>query len=576
MISRRKSASTILNVAILLGLSLGAQANDSPSKVEATTSKTAIETFKSILGDAKLKGLVKPKGNHSGRDDLQPEEDRKNTPIIDMENVSVDCSDLEVLDLSDLENIENYTYLDVMSATDLDQTLTKARRYLALGLGVEARNMVSARSDIESKILKIAGAALDGISGYTLKEYSHCGISGELWAVLGQPSIKIPTRSDSDLRVIIDQLREMPPHLMEILAAQYAIASMRSNEPRNARAIWGLLEDNAALAQRPSPDNRTGDYNILFLRALLNEQMNAELSRTIYQHLSARDSNYSLRAMERLQALRKVDGFAAYSESSNIASSELDIKSLAHHYSGQPMGREANLLLIKIEIQSRNLISAMEVTRREFQMQDHEFAIASALVAPVVLDDLNKTTFSVRMQALDVYLSDREFFDYSGLALDLTRDAGLAASQMGYPDLAQLVYLGKEHKYASNIVEAKAFEDLLNGKNVPEANIPSNQTLIMRSIDQALAAGDGAKAGRLLPRLENEGQRKTYKELISWIDSAWGSITTKEGSVPVIKLLSSPANNVLSPNNMTSETISEIALKTDSDVAIGAEYITNG
>lgn len=576
MYFKRHITHKIWCVIILTSLSLGAHATEPKPRLETQAQKTASETFKSILGDAKRKGLVKPKDT-APLDLTQPYPNVAHT----LSNVGSDtsntkCSDLDVLDLSDLDRVEGYTYLDVVRADDSDPKLTRARRYLALGLGSEAGNVVSNRADTSSKILWRAGAALDGIPGVNLNEYAHCGVAGELWASLGNPSFKIPERSDADLRIITDHIRAMPTHMTEIIGVRYGIAAVNSKRPRNARAVWKMLQDSASLAGRPAPESRTGDHNILFLRAMLNEKINTDVARNIYQYLSARDSTYALSSVERLLALRELERQNESGEDHASTTSELDLKSLAHQYSGQTKGREASLFLIDLEVESGNLTDAIRMTRESFAVEDIEFLTAANAVGSVVLSNLKHPALTEKLAALNVYLADRPFFDFSGLASELVTDGGNAAIQMGYPELAQIIYASSQYQHAERIIDAKARQDLKNGEFSSKDKIFKDQDLIIFAIDKALAAGDSETARRFLTEIEDPEQLKNYRTLVSWIDRAWTSLSEDQNATPLIGLLSSRQIAAVPAKDLNLEALNFITLKTESDLAVGMEYLRNG
>jgi hypothetical protein len=565
----------IWGVIILTSLSLGTHATEPEPRLETQIQKTASETFKSILGDAKQKGLVKPKSTEPVSL-KQPSPNIENTfSNMGSETTSIKCSDLDVLDLSDLDRVESYTYLDVVRADDSDPELTRARRYLALGLGSEARNVVSNRADTSSKILKRAGAALDGIPGANLSEYAHCGIAGELWSNLGNSSFKTPERSDADLRIITDHIRAMPPHMIEIIGVQYGITAVRSKQHRNARAVWRMLQDTASLAGRPAPESRTGDHNILFLRAMLNEKMNKDIARNIYQYLSARDSVYAFPSVQRLLALSELERQNESGGNQASTTNEVDLKSLAHLYSGQTRGREANLFLIDLEVRSGNLTDAIRLTRDSFVVEDIEFSRAANSMGSVILANLKNPSLSEKLAALNVYLADRPFFEFSGLASELVSDAGSAAIQMGYPELAQIIYASNEYQHAERIIDAKARQDLKNGE-FPSNDKFKDQDLIIFAIDKALASGDTKTARRFLTEIEDPEQFKYYRTLVSWIDRAWTSLSEDENSTPLIDLLSSRQIAAVSAKDLNLEALNFITLKTESDLAVGMEYLRNG
>ena len=573
MNSKLRTANKLVSVLVFCSLSLGANGAEPTKELPSPPPQTSSEIFKSILGDAKRKGLITKKSVTPEQVEKKPVESSTITSNTNSPNATINCSDLAVLELSALDLVESYTYLDITSADDSDPELTKARRYLALGLGIEARNLVSGRDDIQSKVVTRAGAALDGIPGGNLKAYSHCGIKGELWGLLGDTSFVIPERSDADLRLITDHLREMPPKLMEIIAIQYAISAIRSEKPRNARAVWKLLEDTASLAGKPLPDSRAGDHSLMFLRAMLNEKMEPELSRSLYEYLAVRDSIYALQSIERLQDIKKAH---RNNNDHGLASSEADLKSIAHQYSDQSLGREANVFLIDLEVQSGNLINAIKMTREMFTLEDDEFLKAANSVGSKLLIKLKNPSIAEKLSALNVYFSDRAFFDSSELRSDLLNSAGPAAVQIGYPELAQMVYAGNESLYASKISEAKARQDLKNGKIASTEQFPMEQDLIKFAINQALAAGDTETARKFLTQIQDPVERQSYEAVISWIDRAWVSLSEAKNAIPVIGLLSSSQISGLTESEVNSEAINLIIRKMDSDLAVGMEYLRNG
>ena len=537
----------------------------------------ASEALKSILIDAERKGLVKPKKGSPVNNLETPDrvETLGNHAQTKTPN-DVICENLNVLDMTDLKDVQRYEYLDIEDATSSDKVIRKARRYLALGLGVEASKIVDGRDDAEARLIHSAGAAIDGTPNSGLTAYQHCNAIGKLWAAMGPEGSIIEGDDDEEIKSLIDFFDNMPAHLMERLAIQYAIESAEAGYMRPAYKIWNYLENRASLSGLESLISRTGQNDLLFLRARLNEKSNIPVSQEIYNYLSERDTLFALSAIQRISYLKKAQSDAEIKGGAAQGFTDSDLLAIAHQYGANQSGKDAKLLLIKRQISEGFLRTAIDLTKVTFTPDDPQLYEAAKTVAVAIRESLKAVELKLVLETLNIYFHDVEFFELLDSAGELKADVVNAAIEKGFPELAKIVYDRDDPNYQKTLLVAQAHEKIKRGNVPQDLQIPADQKLIMVLIQRALAEGDTQTARKFLSKLKDEKQRKTYEDMIAWIENSWSLIAEQEDADQVLSLLNHPADRVSNIADVNLSSIRSISEDTRKNWTIAQEYVDNG
>lgn len=442
------------SVAFLLSCSLFsfqalAQSSEN-SKTETDTSavsdtglSNAAESLSKIIRDAKRSGLVQSRSQSTTQSPDTPQPSAKtSTEALKVSTTQVQfnvagCDAASVLDFSDMKSVSQYN--DILSTqekyADLDpdsRAIQKARTYLSLAMGVEAKAVLGNLQSEEARLLRHAAAILEipntaPQSAFFLP-YSECGEDVFFWATLDMPSVLQAEISGQDRRRIISKLDNYPPRLKDFFAVHFAIRALENDRFNVGNGIWNKLEREARETQSSLPSDRFDEDELLYLKGLLERDADTDFALSIFSYLAEREGLYRLAALQELTALNLENkaGEAAITESlielSEKSGSSLD-------------SRIAAFELVKNRVHAGEAEAAIEVVRKYFEPSDERYIAGAEKIRNIVEAKLINENKLVRLQGLNAFLMDKGFYAVTEKFAEMEVLALNAAFESGLPEL---------------------------------------------------------------------------------------------------------------------------------------------
>ncbi len=398
----------------------------------------AAKTLQSILEKAGEQGFLRLEGQES------PQETASEAPqAVDVFDASdANCSLSSIFNLTAYQEVTSFDDVfrarkQLETADKLDDVLSLAKTYMALGLGAELTALAEPfGDDARSKLLQSAGRLVEGYPTDTDRErfqkYSACNINMSLWGLVSKASgadlvaeLPVFTMSPPQRQL----LEDLPPGLESVFTARLGIYAAETKAVNIAEQFLSNIEPRAVRGHLPSvrSDER------LYFYGLVRKLKGDPAANQVFKYLGQYDGNFRARAMRKLVEETSANGTEIYGGFPE------DLLAIRQQYMGKKQGRAATLDIVRHWLKDDKYISAINITKEDLNTEQPERAHAVAAIADHILQRLESDSAKVKVFAINGYLYDRAFYSiYSGE--DTLKTAVFDnAIELNLPELALLV-----------------------------------------------------------------------------------------------------------------------------------------
>ena len=289
------------------------------------------------------------------------------------------CNVADILDFSDLRDVKNYDALsDAKANYSADgnggEALNLARHYIALGLGDEALEVlnsdVSASGLALQQIAKLVAFPETRPKNEGVSDYKDCSQVGFLWAFLERPEQVSNSLNMSEIRDLLYAIDDFPEVLKGQLLVTTAIVAAENNQDMFAEHIWKKLENRARENGNVLPQNRTSDFDYLYLSALLEKSASPAQATAKFKYLSERGSVYRPNAVSYIAEIKSLDGEKL---SKTLEADLRDVSTQLKETSG---GQEAAFELVKGQLEQGRINDSIQSTQSFLKAGSPEYKLA--------------------------------------------------------------------------------------------------------------------------------------------------------------------------------------------------------
>ncbi len=551
----------------------------------------AAKSFEDILKQAGEQGFLQIEGQ------VQTSQNTA-SPRMPVNTSKLTCSVSDVFDLRSVQAVASFD--DVLTqkgklktAEALSDITPLAKTYMALGMGAEVSSLVSGFSGSRARALDIAGRVIEGTLDAgdveAFDSIADCNGIANFWALMARASEAKPLKT-GDFKATGGQLQtleDLPVHLQIVFAARLGIYAAENNNSALAEQLMAKIEPQTK--HREVPMTKTDER--LYLYALIRQLRGDEKSEQVFKHLAKFDGAYRSRALHvladnnRHSAKRPYDGFSD------------DLMSVRQQYKGQAQGREATLEVVKYHVQEDQYIFAIELSKSEFSKTHPEFTQAVTMLAERIQQRLDEKERKMRLNALNGYMHDTEFFAGYKHIDQLKSSAYDSALDLNLPELALLIsprtknaakHEQQKHAYAlASLKLKKGLYDQAITTAIQYKEEPIFQKLLLEA---AVQSGERDKVISALKSIPDTPENLPYQAKIAWQDARWDEAKAKlkaqpkqEASAHVDEKIAiaeyvarghDPKGKKAAPN--TGKELDALKEKIDGDLEIVKAYLDNG
>jgi predicted transcriptional regulator len=598
------------SVAFLLSCALfplSAQAQTSEPKTPESKSSEqpakqdlsgAAESLSQIIREAKRAGLVQSHHQEKTEMGAKATKSPSNEPSEAVLNVNAfdvaGCDAASVLDFSSMKNVSKYE--DVLSAGEKtegmdksESAIWKAKVYLSLGLGVEARSMLSSVNSEEANLLRHAAEILEhpdtAPQSLFFLPYSDCGEDVFFWTALDTPDVLQADITGQDRRRIIAKLDNYPPRLKDFFAVHFAIRAAENGRFKVANGIWNKLEREARDNQSLLPSERYDEDEVLYLKGLLEREADIDYAFSIFSHLAEREGLYRLPALKNLNELN-------LENKAGEAVIDKNLIEISEKGAGSIDGKVAAFELVKNRVHSGDAEAAILVVKKYFELTDENYIAGAEKIRELVEFKLTSVEKLTRLQGLNAFLTDKTFYAVTGSFTDMEVLALQAAFESGLPELHAQILLEEEPKSpaANALLEAsKLFagikSDSLDDSEIKRGLKYLDEDMVFRIGRYAVAEGKTNLAEHIAGRLKNDSQVKEINQSLAITDKRWDDLANiisgdnnedqaHQETVELMALTVEPAVTTRSPQWFTA--LPAHLDKIDKSIRQTEDYLNNG
>ncbi|RKQ72158.1 hypothetical protein DES40_1495 [Litorimonas taeanensis] len=517
-----------------------------PSTIEDDLSNAA-DSLSAVIGSAKQSGILKSHSNKAVTTPV-PAGERQNTPQ-PLNVKSGSCQALSVLDFSNLKTLSNYEDLSAAKTSEPQENKAGnsqhiARVYISLGLGIEAATAISNDSSEEANLLRHVAMILaePNTARYTgvFKPYQNCVDTIFPFVALDTPEVLANDIDGARRRAIINSLDKYPPKLKDFLEVHLAIRAFENGRNNLGNAIWSKLEREARENETALPEERYDEDELLYLKALLEVNGDTDYARSIFSHLAEREGLYRLSSLQQLTDLKLKSISGSKSGGSSVRGStaiEVDLLEMSEKGIGSRDGQIAAFELVKNRVYSNNVTAAVNVTKKYFHPSDDQYKASAEKIRSLIQARLISDNNLVRLQGLNGFLSERDFYAVTDNFPALEYDALYAAFESGLPELHSSIISeasSMPEKTDQLLRSSKLFEAIKHGqtslKDIESEIKTLSEPMVLRIAQYAIAENDIALMRIVEANLASETEAQTLSRSIAFAEKRWGDITATESS----------------------------------------------
>jgi|GEM_PF-4706180 len=560
----RGAALVVASFSVLNGALVAADEAERTTRFGAYSVDTAADTLAAILKDAQEQGFVRTK-----TPDTEPAQDAKslevepinNAPETEVKsetslavetairtNEPFSCNVADTLDFSDLEDIKNYDALSDAKANyssdgEGGEAHNLARHYIALGLGDEALEVLS--SDVSAKgvalkqVAKLVAFPEVRPNNEVVSDYKNCSQIGFLWAFLERPEQVTDPLNMSEIRDMLYAIGDFPEVLKEQLLITTAIVAAENNQNVFADHIWRKLENRARENGHALPQNRTSDFDYVYLSALIQKSENPAQATEKFRYLSERGSVYRPNAVNHLAEIKSRDG-EKFSKTL-----EADLRDVSSKLKETLGGQEAAFELVKGQLEQGRINDSIQSTQSFLKTGSPEYNLAQTEILAVLTKHFESESRAVQSTALDTFLRRTDFLKAAQAWQALKLSALKASLKLGLPELVTAIQSNGEAVSADQrhslekarillALKAKTF-----GASEYKASSPLNlKGLEAEILDYAMMHSDMALAKLALNDLTEHDLKPSYEINVAWLEQNWSkaqNLSERVGSKEVLE-----------------------------------------
>ena len=332
-----------------------------------------------------------------------------------------------------------HTYEDVLAlknnmvtgpdTIDLGKARTLALAYLGFGFGQEA---FAATAPLESQEKLVISAMAKTLLGRAeardielLNAQSGCSEGAKTWLHLaGNDDVPL---SGYDIKYI----ESLPGALKNIAGQKLGTRAVQNRDLKTAQSLYKILL--AAAPKNADTNEPILGHGLVFFRALLaledEDEHNRAAAMQTLKLYAKNDSPYQAAALQALSPFmaRGEETYPGYIQ---------DLESAAQTYGDAPQGKQANAQKINYFAQNQSFRQAIDLTWGHYELGDAYFVDSVIVISRHLQADLLGHNQRQQITALNILISDAEFFSH--LQDDKTlKQAGIyACAQLGLPELA--------------------------------------------------------------------------------------------------------------------------------------------
>lgn len=590
----------VASFSVLNGALVAADEAERTTRFGAYSVDTAADTLAAILKDAQEQGFVRTK-----TPDTEPAQEAKSLEVEPIDNAletevesetssavetairtkePFSCNVADTLDFSDLEDVKNYDALSDAKANyssdgEGGEAHNLARHYIALGLGDEALEVLS--SDVSAKgvalkqVAKLVAFPEVRPNDEVISDYKNCSQIGFLWAFLERPEPFTDPLNMSEIRDMLYAIDDFPEVLKEQLLITTAIVAAENNQNVFADHIWRKLENRARENGHALPQNRTSDFDYVYLSALIQKSANPAQATEKFRYLSERGSVYRPNAVNHLAEIKSRDGEKL---SKTLEADLRDVSSKLKDTSG---GQEAAFELVKGQLEQGRIDDSIQSTQSFLKTGSPEYKLAQAEILAVLTKHFESESQAVQSTALDTFLRRTDFLKAAQAWQALKLSALTASLKLGLPELATAIQSNGELVNADQRRSLEKARILLSlkaktfGASEYQASSPLNlKGLEPEILDYALMHSDMALAKLALNDLTEHDRKSSYEMNVAWLEQNWSK------AQDLSERISSKAISEVNSEKQGSETVppktrgDASILKVLSKPALGAPALT--
>ncbi len=511
----------------------------------------------------------------------------------------INCNIATVLDLSIYQSVSAFDDIslaksNIKKAERLEDVMSLAKTYLALGFGAETASLVRKFKGHDARLLESMGRLIDGypssMDQKTIAEYANCNIGTKFWTLFAKTADAVASIDPEPFELTRDEhifLEALPPQLQNLVTLRLGIYAAEQSSDILAERILLSLEPQSKYGKLPA----SKDDDMLYYFALVREMKGDPAARQIFQYLAQYDGLYRTRALQKLAQDNFHNGTTLYESFSD------DLEAVSQQYNGQAQSRQATLETIKHRLQAGRLIDAIELSKKEFTLIDIERSQAVALLGDRLHSDLQDEDQSARLYALNSYVHDPLFFSKYVQIEALKNQAYKSAIDLNLPELTSLIMpeshtltygQKKRTTYAKvrSAIKHGEYDSAINMSKSHKSD-PEFQALIL---DAAIKSGNRKQALELLRRQPADITRFIQQADMAWQKGHWGEARIALEALAHKKPTKAISDKIAITNYVGIESRAYIdraipdtaveldLLKTqiDSDISLVKAYLTNG
>lgn len=472
-----------------------------------------------------------------------------------------------------------------LNSVKTDETVIEAQKLrllakqdLASGFSMEALRQLDDQKDGEARILSAMARTLDFIStDEDSKLFASCGDKGRLWFMSAQAGQGVI--SDTPLQVELSDIykvQTLPPNLRRHV---FSLIGLYSAETGQTAMTQYILRDLAPETLKNSFDLSRGDivtYTVALHRLARSEGEDMLLLKRVAQH----DGLFRGRALARLDELRQ-NGKKAY------AQMDRDLAGLGDIEADNSAVTEAITARLISEIGTQDTISLIKEARLRFSPASEAYTQVSRAISNHNHVGLQNTDESQRVESLNIFLTEPEFFLSVSENSDHFRDAFEVARDLGVSEVMTAMIKTQEGEDWSGYLALTEFDAMLEAGNLDSARRVldgiSNKTDYVNQYAQAAILLDNAAHIKTLtqPPLSKFLSKDTQNAL-AWREKNWAYLKQVDGpqssdtdaaTQSVLEIMTTPYSAKVSAKKSTMETLSE---QTSHDISRIRKFLSHG
>ncbi len=492
------------------------------------------QSLKEILQQAQDHGLITIRSESDGVGESPVARDKSaETPLPELEGHLaglMTCRELEIFQFWDLSSYDSYEKLMVLKTglSDLKSPairLDLARHYLSLGMGIEAIALTEDTSiegdkSTDMAYIPVMGRAIEGLSteadAKMLQASVQCDQDVNLWYMLALSSSQIliqkfPLQNVTEAMMI--EAEKLPPILAKTMIKRMALYAAETGDAAAAQVIM----DELAPESRHGQLNGSRDEDLRYIFARYRAEGGDPYAHATMEAFAQRDGIYRNWALRYLARDHEVNDTPLYD------GFDLDIQSVSQVFLNEKSDTLfADVNIIKSTLDQGNPKEAIAISRNRLPVNTPEYDQAVSMVAQKLERDLDGTAIVPRITAIDVYLSEQDFFETYEALPNLKLGIISAANALDLPELVQQVEVEGSERLMDLTQARIALKEGQYGQVEAYARAyPDDAEFMVLRYMAAKLSGDSGRAAQILDDMPQSQAKLQKMASLSWERGEW-------------------------------------------------------